>query len=1096
MKQTNKLLCIAVLAVSLFVSCFTVSAVTNNDIIGDNAFPAVEDADSTAYLDEESSMTLSEEIDAIAATIDVGEKDEAYKGDINLYTTYGTLPTLYALLNVYKDIDTAAAENREPAKGYMWFLRGNTANAENLPKNITIMAELSGKQIYDAGYAKKFMAYARKLYATYPNAHFNLYCDDLRAQSEITFFTFNGIPEEQYNVHLLSDGTGSYSFIKDYFYKDSSQEGVEAVEGAKDKWNLYEYWYNEYKNRAKNGNIDTARFLDNNMGACYIMYAASSMENVDYSLQWPELMISDDPEINKYLDTKMHRTKIFPSDIYAQLTESSKNAFLDAILSASNLTRDEYDTKYLPGIKDGKKYMIISGTSPNGEGSSESFEARVNAVVNYYGSKYTYLYKPHPSWPASSVNGREEFLKSKGIVELPAQTPMEVILTAYPEVDLGGYNSSLYMSATGEHVKFFFVDSFDKLSAPLPDLYKAGMYSDAVLVKSDAQIWNPMPFFKTLNGTLYVENAQNIPDGAVIVEAVYNDDGTMKDIKFNKIIDNNPSIENNTGIWDYNTGISLDNLGDNVKIMIWNSLEDMQPVLEPFAVKRAKKYAVLQKVNTDEKTVSVFTEDGKTDIFSLSDDLSESDVQEITEMASNPDASQRIIYFIYDENSKIISYCGKKNMLSENKYEYLNSKLGGTITDDTVIFYNKGAVSEETLRISKANLFENEKYVSYDIDDRKLVFITDGNIRFPENNYQAKGYAVVTGYAVSEDTPDKGTITVAGQDGETRTVKLSSTLSNEKIKEFLEIMNMPNEEYHTIQYWIDEKGELTYFTHPKYEDYIELIHAITEDTIILDANNNFARINLSDINRSASYNIYTFNKGYSDCPFVVIEGLKEFDGPDTSFSVVNKLTENKDSYTISVFDNKTGKIKSLTTDSKNDMYASLKRGDLIAYLTDSNGKVNSVDMIFKIDSVSDFNNFVSKSQDVWAKNYRDTSYALNDYEVFVGPVIDKFSSGEMSIVQYSDLNENNQNAFDIDALEAFGFKYANIIVYDLEKDSIAKGSSSDIRKGVMLKKYMIDHDSYYFDIISADEELDYQIAFAKCNDGDIETLYLITPKGL
>ncbi|MCH5185511.1 MAG: hypothetical protein J1F64_05225 [Oscillospiraceae bacterium] len=510
---------------------------------------------------------LREQVDMLAENIDVGEKDEKYTGDINIYTTYGTLPTLYALLNVYKDIDDAKAENREPAKSYMWFLRGSTANAEKLPDNVTIMAELSPAQIYNSGYAKRFMAYAEKLYQTYPNAHFNLFCDDLRAQSEITFFTFNGIPESSYNVYLLSDGTGSYSFIKNYFYKDSEPD-VDPVETAEGKWGLYEYWYNEYKRRAKAGNIDTGRFLANNMGACYIMYAASSKDNIQYYLQWPELMISDDPSVNDYLEKKMHRTKTFPSEIYSGLTPESQDDFLEAVLSASGLTRSEYDNKYLSGIKDGKKYMIISGTAPGSEGNIK-FESRVENMMAYFGDEYTYLYKPHPSWPASSVAGREAYLASKGIVELPAQTPMEVILTAYPEVDLGGYNSSLYMSATGEHVKFFFTDKFSNLSAPLPDLYKLGMYPYAVLFNPGLiTSEQPKAGLSVKDGVVSADNPELVPDG-VIIAAVYGEGEELVDIKTAFIKDGDNSIDI-SGLYEKG----------RVKCMLWESLSGMIPATD------------------------------------------------------------------------------------------------------------------------------------------------------------------------------------------------------------------------------------------------------------------------------------------------------------------------------------------------------------------------------------------------------------------------------------------------------------------------------------------------------------------------------------
>lgn len=83
--------------------------------------------------------------------------------------------------------------------------------------------------------------------------------------------------------------------------------------------------------------------------------------------------------------------------MYASLTEDSKKAFMNEVLSAameSDYSKDTdfkalYDNTYFPGYVDGsKKYMIISGTSPSGEGSSAAFEERVNNVMNYFGDEY------------------------------------------------------------------------------------------------------------------------------------------------------------------------------------------------------------------------------------------------------------------------------------------------------------------------------------------------------------------------------------------------------------------------------------------------------------------------------------------------------------------------------------------------------------------------------------------------------------------------------------------------------------------------------------------------------------------------------------
>lgn len=573
MRRTIKIISFA-LALSMTMSAVSAFADTTNPTSSPEVSATVSPS-ASAQPDEQPTSapkTLNDEIDELAAAIDVGEKDEAYTGDINIYTTYGTLPTLYALSFMYKDISDAEKESREPAKGFIWYLRGKTANPDKLPPNVTVMGEITETQDYYPSDSKRFMAYARKLYATYPNAHFNLYCDDLRAQAEVLYFSFNNIPESQYNVHLLSDGTGSYSYIKKYLY-EQSEEIDEEIENTTNKWNNLAYWYNEYKERAKKGQIDEGRFLNNNMGACYIMWAAASQDNIDYYLQWPELMISDSPEVNQYLDTMVHRVKKQPSEIYEELPEAQRAEFLDLVLSASGLTQEQYDETYLPGIKDGtKKYMIISGTSTASEGGT--FETRVNALMEHFGEEYTYLYKPHPSWPASKVQGRTEYLESKGITELPAQTPMEVILIAYPQVNLGGYKSSLYMNITGEHVKFFFADKPQDLADPLPDLFQLGKYPDAVFVTSNSEVKviTPEPTAEPFSVKYADGNAEvTVPENGTycVVFASYKD-GALAGVK--------------TVTKDFNKGTETvtpegfnETDTDNVKVMLWDTVNSLSP---------------------------------------------------------------------------------------------------------------------------------------------------------------------------------------------------------------------------------------------------------------------------------------------------------------------------------------------------------------------------------------------------------------------------------------------------------------------------------------------------------------------------------------
>lgn len=495
-------------------------------------------------------LSLKERIDALAQTLDVGETDDAYTGDINFYITFGSLPTLYALLAAYTDVDQAVQNDTQPAKGYMWYQRGATVDPETLPENITMMEEVNANQYYDVSYTEKFMAYALKLYQTYPNAHFNLYCDDLRAQLEIMLFTYNQIPEEQYNVHFVSDGTGSYSTIKAYL----------------ESWGTYAGWYETLKNEAAQGTLRNGFFDGTLMSYGYVACSAAREENVDYWLQFPEL-ITINGEYADYFE-QLNKIKKLPNTMYAELSQEQKDNFMNAVLKATGLTKQEYDQNFFPGYAEGTKYMIISGTSPSGEGSSEQFKTAVNNIIEYYGEDYTYLYKPHPSWPASKVEGRVEYLQSKSITELPAQTPMECLLWAYPEVEVGGYSSSLYMSATEGQVQFFIAAGPSSLGNPLPAIYNLGFYDDAVF-------FTPAPYQPKASIT-YNEGIIEIQGNytnAVLIAGVYENDILVHTELFDV-----EGTQDGTQTVDLTDAVFGD--GVKVKFMLWNTLGKMTPKAE------------------------------------------------------------------------------------------------------------------------------------------------------------------------------------------------------------------------------------------------------------------------------------------------------------------------------------------------------------------------------------------------------------------------------------------------------------------------------------------------------------------------------------
>lgn len=133
------------------------------------------------------------------------------------------------------------------------------------------------------------------------------------------------------------------------------------------------------------------------------------------------------------------------------------------------MNKEELTNNYFNNLDD--KYLIITGTVPMYSTlGKEKFEDIIKQVVNEYGGEYKILFKPHPR--AVPTEEQEQFLNSLGIKVLPAAIPIEAIMIVYPNLKLGGFASTLYLSAMEkDKVLFFFARSKLDLVQPLDELY-------------------------------------------------------------------------------------------------------------------------------------------------------------------------------------------------------------------------------------------------------------------------------------------------------------------------------------------------------------------------------------------------------------------------------------------------------------------------------------------------------------------------------------------------------------------------------------------------------------------------------------------------
>lgn len=378
----------------------------------------------------------------------------------NMYCVNATLPVLYCALdmvtNNYKSILT--------------FTRKDTINMEALDSKRFIYAE-NGAEDINLSFAKGMAVGIAK---EDEHSYFRLFLNDAFNQIEIFTFIQHNIPQERYEVKLVSDGSWTYNTAFPY-----------REENAYNVWEANSRIYNGVMEKAKTGEFnreDNGRFNINFegtvVGSHYYSDAqlsqmaimAAQRPNTELWCAYPETLDSADSRVQAEID-KAHMPKMEPDVMYEALSNEQKNEFLKIV----NFDKDEFDKNYFD--KDGD-YLIVTGTNPfSGSFTDEEFADILNRIGNEY-SDYNILYKPHPSavTPPSDFVKVNEWLTENNVKILPGRLPMEVISWVYSDVAMGGFDSSLFMSVPQGNTKFFIAESADSLSVLTKQLYNDGVF--------------------------------------------------------------------------------------------------------------------------------------------------------------------------------------------------------------------------------------------------------------------------------------------------------------------------------------------------------------------------------------------------------------------------------------------------------------------------------------------------------------------------------------------------------------------------------------------------------------------------------------------
>lgn len=426
---------------------FTVTA-EDGVLIKDNEVTLAKNQGVYSYGEHQISLTKDDFTRTFSVNILPPTKNEGKTYDI--IATNVTLPTLYAGLNL------ASSDN----ESFVWFGRAGTLSEDALKSNtkITLSKYIGDANKLMVNVVEEIKEYCYNAMKKDSNAKFRLYIDDLRYWIEMMSLAEMGLQDDRYEVYYISDGTLSY--VMNYSYTDGTiddyNNAVKSRETMMDK----------VRSNAYASDI-TNSYIDENLYKDFIIVGAHR-DNIYYWAQYPEYITAKDSRVQEIFYESID--KKLPELMYKSLTEAQKKYFLSLI----NFDKEAFDAEYFNADNE-KPYLIVTGTNPYNEETYRYIEI----VSQKYGTEYNIVFKPHPS----AIPQGEDLAKldALNIKVLPGRLPMEALLWVYPEYKVGGYNSSLYMSAPKGNTLFFFTEGKETLISPLKELYDA-LFSNAEFI--------------------------------------------------------------------------------------------------------------------------------------------------------------------------------------------------------------------------------------------------------------------------------------------------------------------------------------------------------------------------------------------------------------------------------------------------------------------------------------------------------------------------------------------------------------------------------------------------------------------------------------
>ena len=356
--------------------------------------------------------------------------------EYNIAYLAATLPVEIFLINMW-DITSA---KRPTIVSLERLLFDYNALPENVfPFPLATEDELNTANTGFFSYAQRLVSYIGNLYKMNPEAKFHLYLCDHHAYFSLAFLYANRIPEKNFTVHLLSDGTGSYEAFNYIFGNKDAEQTYNAMKAA---WELskqeavrtgIQRWRKESFVRCGDPSVAQTQKSDclmielsNRLAYAYVMTRENT--NFEWILHNPDLLDVGD---------RIH----FP------LVESIKK--IDFIAGIKSLEKHKEELMRIIGLDSsvfkksfeaGKKICLACGPYS----SSDDEIKYLDTTIKYFGDSFDYYFKEHPRAQVSSERKKE--LDNLGVVSIESKIPSELYMMVTPDICLAGYLSSTFLS--------------------------------------------------------------------------------------------------------------------------------------------------------------------------------------------------------------------------------------------------------------------------------------------------------------------------------------------------------------------------------------------------------------------------------------------------------------------------------------------------------------------------------------------------------------------------------------------------------------------------------------------------------------------------